>query len=225
MTIDVGQYLHNAFPGLTLAPSLYHQWSIGIHFELGTGIYQLKDDGSLNRERFDCVYNQALSIFNELFSDLDEIFLVTNVYLHRSNTIKKNRIKIYDRYVKNKKLKCHLRQETLPYVFDADEVDDYYTCRFSLKCGKQDLKFPLLIKAACNEDFPLKPRFDKKWGPGSNYPDVFFINMTKNVIFFIYDDRGCEVIATNKETIFPLYKKYGDWIDEYSREEIIKRFK
>jgi hypothetical protein len=54
---------------------------------------------------------------------------------------------------------------------------------------------------------------------------VFFINVTKNVIFFIYDDRGCEVIATNKETIYPLYEKYGDWIDEYSREEIDQRFK
>lgn len=222
MTIDLDQYLNNVFPGLTLAPSLYHQWDIGIHFELGAGIYQIKDDGSLNLEMFDCVYSQALSIFNELFSDLDEIFLVTNVYQHRSDEMKKNRMKVYDRYIKNKDLKFHLRQVTLPYVFDAEEADgDYYTSRFSLKCRKQDFKYPLLIKAACNEDFPLKP----KYGTGSNYPDVFFINKTKNVIFFIYDDRGCEVIATNKESIYPLYKKYGDWIDEYSREEIVKRFK
>ncbi|WP_036132594.1 DUF3885 domain-containing protein [Lysinibacillus sphaericus] len=219
--MDLDQYLNNAFPGLTLAPSLYHQWDIGIHFELGTGIYQFKDDGSLNLEMFDCVYNQALSIFNELFSDLDEIFLVTNVYQHRSDEIKKKRIKVYNRFLKNKNLKLHLRQETLPYVFDDEEADDYYTSRFSLKCCKHDFKYPLLIKAACNEDFPLKPKF----GPVSNYPDVFFINITKNVIFFIYDDRGCEVIATNNETIYPLYEKYGDWIDEYSREEIVKRFK
>ncbi|MEB2298705.1 DUF3885 domain-containing protein [Lysinibacillus xylanilyticus] len=224
MTIDLSQYLHNAFPGLTLAPSLYYQWDIGIHFELGAGIYQLKNDGSLNLEMFDCVYSQALSIFNELFSDLDEIFLVTNVYQHRSDEIKKKRTKVYDRYIKNKDLKFRLRQETLPYVFDDEDADDYYTSRFSLRCRKQDFKYPLLIKAACNEDFPLKPRLDKKWESGSNYPDVFFINMTKNVIFFIYDDRGCEVIATNKETIYPLYKKYGDWIDEYSLEEIVKRF-
>ena len=219
MTIDLDQYLNNAFPGLTLAPSLYYQWDIGIHFELGAGIYQIRDDGSLNLEMFDCVYSQALSIFNELFSDLDEIFLVTNVYQHRSDEINKKRVKVYDRYIKNKDLKFHLRQVTLPYVFDADE--DYYTSRFSLKCRKQDFKYSLLIKAACNEDFPLKP----KYSTGSNYPDVFFINKTKNVIFFIYDDRGCEVIATNKESIYPLYKKYGEWIDEYSREEIVKRFK
>ncbi|KOS66751.1 hypothetical protein AEA09_16760 [Lysinibacillus contaminans] len=219
--MDLGQYLNNAFPGLTLVPSLYHQWDIGIHFELGGEMYQFRDDGSLNLEKFDCVYSQALSIFNELFSDLDEIFLVTNVYRHKSDEIKQKRIKVYDRNIKNKDLKLHLKQETLPYVFDHEGADDFYTSRFSLKCCKQDFNYPLLIKAACNEDFPLKPKFST----ASDYPDVFFINITKNVIFFIYDDRGCEIIATNKETIYPLYEKYGDWFDEYSREEIVKRFK
>lgn len=207
-----------------LAPSLYHQWDIGIHFELGSGMYQFKDDGSLNLEMFERVYNQALSIFKELFSNSDEIFLVTNVYRHKSDEVRKKRIKVYDRYIKNKDLKFHLRQESLPYVFDDEDADDYYTSRFSLKCHKQDFKYSLLIKAACNEDFPLKPKLGGS-GCGSDYPDVFFINLTKNVIFFIYDDRGCEVIATNKETIYPLYIKYGDLIDEYSREEIDQRFK
>lgn len=224
MTIEVGLYLNNTFPGLNLAPSLYHQWDIGIHFELGSGMYQFKDDGSLNLEMFDRVYSQALSIFNELFSKSDEIFLVTNLYQRRFNENKNKRIKVYDHYIKNKDLKFHLRQETLPYVFDDEEADDYYTSRFSLKCYKQDFKYPLLIKAACNEDFPLKPKLGCS-DYGSDYPDVFFINVTKNVIFFIYDDRGCEVIATNKETIYPLYEKYGDLIDEYSREEIDQRFK
>ncbi|WP_430623552.1 DUF3885 domain-containing protein [Lysinibacillus fusiformis] len=81
--------------------------------------------------------------------------------------------------------------------------------QFSLKCHKQDIHYVSLIKAACNEDFRLKPKF----GTGYNYPDVFFINLTKNVIFFIYDDRGCEVIATNKETIKSLDLKFRNWID------------
>jgi hypothetical protein len=219
--IEIGQYLNNTFPGLVLAPSLYHQWDIGIHFALGSGIYQFKDDGSLNLEMFDRVYSQALSIFNELFLNSDEIYLVTNVYQHKFDEARKKRIKVYDRYIKSKDLKFHLRQETLPYVFDDEEAEDYYTSRFSLKCHKQDFKYSLLIKAACNEDFPLKPKLGCRVG----YPDVFFINVTKDVIFFIYDDRGCEVIAANIETIYPLYEKYGDWIDEYSREEIDQRFK
>ena len=93
-----------------------------------------------------------------------------------------------------------------------------------MECHKQDIEYPLLIKAICNQDFPsLKPRLHN---PYYSYdPDVFFINVTKNVIFYIYDDRGCEVIASDIETIRPIYEKYGDWIDEYSREEIDKHFK
>ncbi|WP_338754703.1 DUF3885 domain-containing protein [Bacillus sp. FJAT-52991] len=220
--MELNQYLNNTFPGLMLAPSLYHQWNIGIHFELGAGIYQFKEDGSLNRERFECAYSQALAIFNELFSDSDEIFLVTNVYQYRWGRSKKKRIKVYDRYIRKKDLKFHVRQETLPYVFDDEDADDYSTSRFSLKCRKRDVKYPLLIQATCHEDFPLKPKLGGN--TTSYYPDVFFINVTKNVIFFIYDDRGCEVIANKKETIYSLYEKYGEWIDEYSREEIVQRF-
>ena len=32
-----------------------------------------------------------------------------------------------------------------------------------------------------------------------SYPDVFLINATKDIVMFMYDDRGCEVIAKNKE--------------------------
>ena len=57
-----------------------------------------------------------------------------------------------------------------------------------------------------------------------SYPDIFFINVTKNAIFFIYDDRGCEVIAADKETLRPLYKKYSEWFYEFDREEIKQLF-
>ncbi|UZM97764.1 hypothetical protein OL548_22455 [Lysinibacillus sp. MHQ-1] len=92
---------------------------------------------------------------------------MTNVYQYKPAEGKKNRIKVYDRYIKNKELKYHLNQQTLPYVFDDEDV---YISRFSLKCRKQDIHYVLLIKAACNEDFRLKPKF----GTGYSYPDVFF---------------------------------------------------
>ncbi|MED4078293.1 hypothetical protein P4645_18950, partial [Lysinibacillus fusiformis] len=156
MTIDVEQYLNKTFPGLTLTPSLYQQWDIGIHVEFGAGFYQWKDNGRLNLARFHYVYHQALAIFNEIFSYSDEILLVTNVYQYKPAEGKKKRIKVYDRYIKNKQLKYHLKQQTLPYVWDDEDV---YISRFSLKCRKQDIHYVLLIKAACNEDFRLKPKF------------------------------------------------------------------
>ena len=223
--MELKDYLNRVFPELILKPSLYNQWAIGIHFEFSKGIYPFKDDGKLNRKMFELTYIQALSIFNDLFQEKDNIFLVTNVYHHKACMHRKNRIKVYDRYIKRKEAKYLIKLETLPYLFDDEEdFDQYDTSRFSLRCRKQDMKYSLIIQAACNEDFPnLKPRFGRKCC--SYYPDVFFVNTTKNVIFYIYDDRGCEVIATDKEVIRSLFDKYHDWIAEYNREEIVEKFK
>lgn len=219
---QLDEYLHTYFPGLNLEPSLYHQWPIGLHFELGEGLYQFKEGtDDLNMEMFDQVYSQAQSAFEALFSAEDEVFLVTNMYKHETHH-KSQRIKVYARNLRNKDLKYRIKQETMPYMFDEEEnANEYYTSRYSLKCQTRDFNAKRLIQAACNEDFPLKPRFG---GDYAHYPDVFFVNKTKNVIFFIYDDRGCEVIASDLETIRSLYEKYGDWIPEYNQEEINERF-
>ncbi|OEH92466.1 hypothetical protein BFG57_15840 [Bacillus solimangrovi] len=211
------EYLNSTFPGLQLKSNLYDEWDIRLHIRLAEGIYQFKDNGQLNLEMFEMVYYQALTIFNHLFSEQDEIFLVTNV-CHRKRNYRKVKVKVYDRYLKNKSLKYKVRQEVKPCLFDDEEHEQYISSQYYLKCRKSDINYSLLIKAICNEDFqPLKPRFGRD--KGSYYPDVFFVNASKNIILFIYDDRGCEVIAQNKETIRPLYEQYHDWVDDYYREE------
>lgn len=219
-------YINMNFPGLVLKPSLYYQWNKSIHFELAKGMYQLKDKtDELNPNYFNTVYDQALTLFNALFSDEDKIFLVTNVYQFKGFVKKSRRkMKVYRHYIKNKDIRFHLKQETVPYMFDDEEAEEKCTAQFSLQCGKQDIRYPLLIQAICNQDFPsLKPRLHNPFGLYE--PDVFFVNVTKNLIFYIYDDRGCEVIASDIETIRPIYEKYGDWLDDYYREEIDQRFK
>ncbi|MCM3655358.1 DUF3885 domain-containing protein [Metabacillus litoralis] len=225
--MEVRGYIQRIFPGLVLKPSLYHQWDISIHFELAKGLYQFKSEtDELNSEYFNQVYNQALLLFNDIFATEDKILLVTNVYqcndyLGRS----KKKMKVYSHYITNNNRRIRLKQETLPYMYDdEEEAKERYTSQFSLECRKQDIRFPLLVKAICNQDFPpLKPRLHNPYGLYD--PDVFFINVTKNVILYIYDDRGCEVIARDIETIRPLYEKYTNWVDEYCRDEINQRFK
>ncbi|MEK3889872.1 DUF3885 domain-containing protein [Bacillus sp. FSL K6-3431] len=221
------EYINATFPGLVLKPNLYHQWNIGIHFELANGLYPFKcGSDELNDEYFNLVYDQALSLFNDIISEEDKIILVTNMYQHKSYVRRsKKKMKVYSHYLKSKNIRFHLKQETLPYMFDdEEEAEENSTSQFSLYCSKQDIHYPLLIKAICNQDFPsLKPRLHN---PFRLYdPDLFIINVNQNVIFYIYDDRGCEVVANDIETIRPLYEKYAGWVDEYCRDEIEKRFK
>lgn len=78
--MNLQEYLHTTFPGMVLKPSLYLQWPTGIHFGLAQGMYQFIKNDELNLPMFDVVYRQTLSIFNDLFSEEDELVLVTNVY-------------------------------------------------------------------------------------------------------------------------------------------------
>ena len=68
-----------------------------------------------------------------------------------------------------------------------------------------------MLKAICNQDMGIKP---------SIFHKVYFINLSKNTIFHVYDDRGCDVLATSPDTIRDIYNTYNDWILDYDRNKI-----
>ncbi|HDR7590124.1 hypothetical protein BW899_24785 [Bacillus mycoides] len=215
------EYMNQTFPGVTLVPSIYFQWENHLHFDFGKDKYQFKEDGNTyNMEYFTQLYRYNKSLFKDIFSKEDTVFLVTNVYRFKQENIKNaQKINVYNRFIKKRDLKFHIRQETFPFLFEDEEADLYCTYQFSLKCLAEDIKYEPLIQAANHEDFPdLRPRLGRK--KEISHPDVFFINVTKDIIMFIYDDRGCGVIAKNKEKIRDLYEKYKEWIPEYERESI-----
>lgn len=224
--MELRGYMEMNFPGVKLKPGLYHQWDIGIHFELAESLSPFKNaSDELNPEYFHMVHNQANTIFNELFVPEDEIFLVTNLYQRKGfKREDSNKMKVYHRYVKNNAVRSGLKQTTLPYIFE-DEEDHLEKCttQFSLNCSKKDVQTSLLLKAISHQDFPpAKPRLSNPYGLYE--PDVFFVNSTRNLIFYMYDDRGCEVIASDIEMIRQLYTKYRNWVDKHYREAIAERF-
>ncbi|MES5938767.1 MULTISPECIES: DUF3885 domain-containing protein [unclassified Bacillus cereus group] len=218
------EYMNETFPGVTLVPHISFQWENYLYFDFGKGKHQnLEGTDDLNMEYFSQLYTYNKHLFEDIFSKEDEVFLVTNVYRFKKENVKNpQKINIYRRFIHNRDLKYHIRQETIPFLFE-EEADLYCTYQFSLKCFACDIKYTPLIQAANHEDFlDLYPRFGRK--KEISYPDVFLINATKDIIMFIYDDRGCEVIAKNKETIRNLYEKYKEWIPDYERESIDKVF-
>lgn len=216
--MNIMEYLDKNFPTVKLVSSLYYQWDVGIHFSLGEGIYPFEENSKLNFKHFKKVYEQTLAIFNELFDQDDDLILVTNIYLQKKQQTK--RMKVYQPNVRNKKNLKKLNVKTYPYPFEIDETGEYEMQQFSLQCKVDDIHINGLLKAAINEDFPsLKPRFG---ADSVHYPDIFFLNVTKDIIFFVYDDRGCEVISRTTDRLRPLYEKYSDWVDEFDRERIEK---
>jgi hypothetical protein len=54
---------------------------------------------------------------------------------------------------------------------------------------------------------------------------LYFFSMNKKTGFRIYDDRGCDIWANDKEQLRPIYQKLNDWILDYDRPEIDKIFR
>jgi len=54
---------------------------------------------------------------------------------------------------------------------------------------------------------------------------VFIIDPRSMVIMHMYDDRGLDIIATELNTLRPLFESFGDWILENQRHRIALRFR
>ncbi|WP_420901955.1 DUF3885 domain-containing protein [Paenibacillus dendritiformis] len=75
-------------------------------------------------------------------------------------------------------------------------------------CG---IRFEIAIPRADHEE-PCNLRQIKERSIGT-------INKTKQIIYHLYDDRGCDVLCAALDPLRPLYEEFNDWILEYDREK------
>lgn len=43
---------------------------------------------------------------------------------------------------------------------------------------------------------------------------VYFADSSNTVMYYIYDDRGADIVSDNTEALMPVYKKFNEWILE-----------
>lgn len=211
--MQINQYMQEKFPHLELKPPLFYNWNIGIRFELG--LEQKWKNNHSNSSYIQECYRRAITLFESIHSPTDSIFVIVDVNDYHKGKHINRKLKNFPPYVE-RSLLYKLSYQLMPYIFpEDDEEGKYRTHRFTLKCKTSDLKYIPLLKAICNQDLGVKPSFFNK---------VYFININKNTIFHVYDDRGCDLLATSPETIRGIYDRYNDWILDYDRAEIEKVF-
>ena len=47
---------------------------------------------------------------------------------------------------------------------------------------------------------------------------IYFLNRTRNLVFYMYDDRGCMIYADSRATIQSLYEQRNDWLVDFHRD-------
>lgn len=189
-----------------------------MHFEISNPSIPFSEKENLLQ-----IFIRTTTLFEKIFDDEDEILFVTDVHMSKNNPfLYKKPLNVYLKYVKQKKKLLKLQYSLLPSVYE-DEAEEWacvqdVTHRFLLKCKINEIKYLQLLKAVSYEDF-AHPSTILKNIQESGY-DIYFINLTKKVIYHLYDDHGFDILAADKETIRFLYDEYNDWILDYDREEI-----
>jgi hypothetical protein len=213
--VFLNDFMKENFPNFYLQPPLFYNWDIGIRFELG--LEWKREYDYENSPYLQGVYNRAITLFESLHFNADDIYIVVDVNDFNDGKPFKHKLKAFSPYVRDKSVLYNLRHKTMPYIFPEDDEDGTYkTHRFTLKCKASDFKHIPLLKAICNKDIGVKPII---------FHRVYFINIKKKTIFHVYDDRGCDLLAASQETIREIYNQYNDWILDYDRNVIDKVFK
>lgn len=74
----------------------------------------------------------------------------------------------------------------------------------------------MLLRAALHNDFPqLRPYSQVRF---------YFYEPQRQLLFYLYDDRGLDIAAVHPETLRPLYRRFNDWLLDYDRAQMDNLF-
>ena len=199
-------FLNQNFEGLEVKKPLFYNWNLGLRFDLQKDFTNPVDIE--NKEYFKEVYNRAEKLFEFCFDQEEEIYLSIFSYKRKRQRIRKTNY-IF-KLIKNE-----------PYSnYHFDKVSNRYESNekwntLIIKDKIKNINIADLINGLCNTDFPMmKPSIPE---------EVYIMNIDKKIIFHIYDDRGLDILSSNKKILIDLYDQFDKWVLEYDREQIKKQ--
>ena len=205
------QFLQNNFAGLKLSRGLFYSWNYGLRFDLQDKKLRTSDD-----KYFVEVVRRATKIFETAFDYSDRIIFMFMDYKWRRRKIKHTNY-VFRQIDKLEKSEIFYTKKRSVYY-----QNDIYNIAL-VKLTANRINYKNILTAIGHSDFPPRqPRLDNYGGLTDKV--IFFINIDKKFIFNMYDDRGLDIIAADKEILRPIYEKHNDWILDYDRERINKQF-
>lgn len=205
MQYNIFEYIQKNFPDF---------WSdINIRFELGEPFSNGSD------ERINQVNLRVTTLFEEIFEKDDLIYLYIKDLEEDIDVMFGNTTPNYLYELIN----YHKLYETIMYEHDEDEDDKGNAIQVERQYKVKILSSPLssipykeILYGIANYEQGREPSIGQK---------VYFINTNKNIIFNMYDDRGCIIFSKNKESLKYLYDNYNEWLVDYWREFFDNLFK
>ncbi len=191
-----------------------------LRFELGKGL----DNGS--KERVDQCVDRAKIIFEEFFKPEDEIYILIKSFEYKGNV--KDFFPTTQGYLESQIedfdsldiLHSEIKEEEFDFALNNDGVMEMtdFTRTHIQRITRQfveNINYLKIFRAIANLEMGFEPAIAER---------IYFINKRNDVVFYIYDDRGCLLFAHECKTLEKTYVKHNNWLVDYHRETFDKLF-
>lgn len=205
---EYSNFLELNFKGLELKSPLFFNWNLSLRFDLQkefTNPVEFDDNSYFNE-----VYRRAGDLFEFCFDDDDDIYISNYLYKWRKQRFRKSNIifKLIEEVSDN-----NTQFNRVTNRYERGEKWNQLLVKEKVK----NIDTKNLVVGMCNSDFPMmKPSIEQ---------EVYIINIKKKLIFYIYDDRGLDIVASNNEFLIELYNRFDEWILECNRDKIKQQLK
>ncbi|MGH4118627.1 DUF3885 domain-containing protein [Clostridium sp.] len=185
---------------------IFYNGNNGIRFEIGMGsVY-----GKHNKPRKVYIENalrRAIKIYNKGIHSPG--ILMWEIYS------KSDKEKHSFEILFNKKISPILPQEE--FSQDIDMEDGYKLKKTYFYWNLEESKIPIdkLFREILLGDLG---------GVNAFVSSIYLFDIDAHVMLHLYDDRGLDIVAHDKNTLMPLYQELNAWILDYDREQIDERF-
>lgn len=192
-------FYKNKFGTAELNPPVFDRFPMCVRFNIGDS--KIEDE----KEYIKQATLRAQTVFDELFNSNDEIYLVVDSYEKFQDFydgISYNNIDIVRALVSNQKDEyCY---ERLFYKHDDSSEEcpyDRYVIETSVNSLDKNELLSQIVKSELGGNYSLSD-------------SIYIINKNRDIIYFLYNDIGLDIVSDNEELLKSISTKFSKWVLE-----------
>jgi hypothetical protein len=203
--VDLENYLRIHFPASDLGAYSSVDGEVHVRYELGEPYENGTDQRILQ------VNYRACSIIEACFRPEDDILILINDWGDEDPMFgNPTPNHLYGLLGQVGMSRCDERTVEQLQDGEIDEPPVYFK-QLLVPSAFGETKYKEIIAGIANHEQGRLPSIKQQ---------VFFISTVKDLVFYMYDDRGCIIYSDAPTKLRHLYEKFNDWLVDYWREMI-----
>jgi len=199
--------LQAAFAREKIGHALFYNWDWGLRFELNTSVSYV--------EMFVSVFVRSRESLAYTFAKTNITYLLIRFRSYDNNLQQPKEIRRLKRC--GFKLSEQYLYDRSNYIHDEGQEDEFieYHHEYLLPVEINSGNYLAALWAVCSSDLGIQP---------SAKIDCYFIDFERRIVAHPYDDRGMDIVAMDRQSLYFLYRNYYHWLLEYDLNLMRKKF-